>query len=263
MPASFTHYLFGQQVAPQLPYQIHDIILSHKDLYDIGLFGPDIIFYYRPLIPHSVSRIGYQMHKFPARYFFEQAQDIIRQTKDPALLSYTLGFICHFILDSNCHQYIYEKIKTSKVSHVEMECELDRMLMISQHLNPLRTNPIDPITVDMGISEKISKIFLPLTPEQVYDSLQSMKFYHQLLISPSPSKRHLVRRFLSMTHTEGLLGGFILKPLPNPDCEESNQELMKRYYTSLKEAPSLLIEFYESLYHNDPLSVRFDRTFQG
>ena len=53
-------------------------------------------------------KIGFQMHKYPARYFFEQARDTISLSQqDSRLLAYTLGFLCHFILDSNCHGYIY------------------------------------------------------------------------------------------------------------------------------------------------------------
>ena len=82
MPSNFAHYLFGQQVLPKLPDYLQKMILPNLKLYQIGQLGPDIIFYYRPFLPHSVSRVGFQMHKFPARYFFSQARDTVALAQD-------------------------------------------------------------------------------------------------------------------------------------------------------------------------------------
>ena len=161
-------------------------------------------------------------------------------------MAYTLGFLCHFILDSNCHGYIYPKIKDGKVSHVEMETEFDRMLMVQQHIDPLNTNATDHLPVDKELSRIIAQIFVPLTPEQIYYGLRSMKFYHRLLVSPTPSKRYTIRRILRLTHTEQLLGGLIVNPVPNPLCRESNQKLMELYQFSLTEARQVMVEYYSS-----------------
>lgn len=264
MPSNFAHYLFGQQLIPKLPDYLQEVIRPNLKLYQIGQHGPDIIFYYRPFLPNSVSRVGFQMHKFPSRYFFAQARDTVAlQQQDPQLLAYTLGFLCHFILDSNCHGYIYERLKTCKISHVEMETEFDRMLMVQQHIDPLNTNATEHLPVDISLCELISQIFIPLTPEQIYYGLRSMKFYHRLLVSPTPSKRYTIRRILRLTHTEQLLGGLIVNPVPNPACKESNKKLMELYQFSLEEAVSVMIEYYSSFFTGEPLSEGFDRTFQA
>ena len=264
MPSNFAHYLFGQQLLPQLPDYLQEIIRPNIQLYQIGQHGPDIIFYYRPFLPHSVSRIGFQMHKYPARYFFEQARDTISLSQqDSRLLAYTLGFLCHFILDSNCHGYIYQQIKSGKVSHVEMETEFDRMLMVQQKIDPLNTNATDHLPVNKELCQLIAEIFVPLTPEQIYHGLRSMKFFHKLLVSPTPSKRYALRRLLQLTHTEQLLGGMIVNPVPNPLCRESNQRLTELYQYSLTEAPTVMIQYYSSFFTGEPLSPRFDRTFQA
>lgn len=264
MPSNFAHYLFGQQLIPRLPDYLRNVICPNLQLYQIGQHGPDIIFYHRPFLPNSVSRIGFQMHKYPARYFFEQARDTVSlYQQDSRLLAYTLGFLCHFILDSNCHGYIYEKLKTSKVSHVEMETEFDRMLMVEQHIDPLNTNTTDHLPINRELCRLIAQIFVPLTPEQIYHGLRSMKFYHHLLVSPTPSKRYALRRILQLTHTEHLLGGLIVNPVPNPLCRESNQRLLELYRFSLEEAVPVTVEYYSSFFTGEPLSPRFDRTFQA
>ena len=49
MPTTYTHYQFGDRVYPQLPEALKQAVLSHRALFDIGVHGPDPLFYYKPL----------------------------------------------------------------------------------------------------------------------------------------------------------------------------------------------------------------------
>lgn len=50
MPASYTHQQFGNQVLNKLENTtIKKIINDNLNLYNIGLQGPDILFFYQPL----------------------------------------------------------------------------------------------------------------------------------------------------------------------------------------------------------------------
>ena len=60
MPAFYAHYRFGCDVLKQLPEDIRSICTAHRGLFDIGLHGPDIYFFYRPVLPNKVNRIGTQ-----------------------------------------------------------------------------------------------------------------------------------------------------------------------------------------------------------
>mgnify|MGYP002343192571 CR=1 FL=1 len=74
MPTTYTHYRFGKDVLDALPRRIRTAMETNRELFDIGLHGPDILFYYRALIPNSVSGQGYGMHKQMADLFFEKAK---------------------------------------------------------------------------------------------------------------------------------------------------------------------------------------------
>lgn len=74
MPAFYAHYRFGCDVLNQLPEDIRSICTAHRGLFDIGLHGPDIYFFYRPVLPNKVNRIGYAAHKRSGRYFLQRAQ---------------------------------------------------------------------------------------------------------------------------------------------------------------------------------------------
>ena len=63
MPATYTHFRFGQDVKQRLPKGIRKIVDLHEDLFDIGLYGPDILFYYHGAVANPVSLTGFRMHK--------------------------------------------------------------------------------------------------------------------------------------------------------------------------------------------------------
>jgi hypothetical protein len=63
MPAGYAHTVYGQEVLKRLPQDMQEVIKKDLDLFVIGLQGPDILFYYRPLKENEVNRIGNQMHK--------------------------------------------------------------------------------------------------------------------------------------------------------------------------------------------------------
>ena len=108
MPAFYTHYRFGCDVLKQLPEDIRSICTAHRGLFDIGLHGPDIYFFYRPVLPNKVNRIGYAAHKRSGRYFLQRAQKVIASAHDKdAARAYFYGLLCHFTLDSICHPYIH------------------------------------------------------------------------------------------------------------------------------------------------------------
>ncbi len=127
MPSTYAHYRLGKEVALSLPERLRNIIKKHMELYDIGLHGPDILFYYKPFFANRVNQTGFGMHEEQGKCFFEEAGNTIRaKEKNDEHLAYIFGFICHFVLDSQCHGYIDEKIERSGVSHTEIEAEFDR-----------------------------------------------------------------------------------------------------------------------------------------
>ena len=73
MPSTYAHYVFGKKVLQSLPPELSALARGHRQLYDIGLHGPDILFYYRALTVNKVNSVGFGMHARPARGFFARA----------------------------------------------------------------------------------------------------------------------------------------------------------------------------------------------
>lgn len=96
MPSTYAHYCFGKAVYRRLPQEIQEEIKAYSPLYMTGLHGPDILFYYKPLKPNAINRIGYGMHGRPAVEFFEKAWMRARELPEGrGGFAYLYGFICH------------------------------------------------------------------------------------------------------------------------------------------------------------------------
>lgn len=73
MPATYTHAVYGRQVLDQLEPALRERINPHLACYNIGLHGPDLLFFYKPLSQAPIKKRGYAMHHEPGRPFFENA----------------------------------------------------------------------------------------------------------------------------------------------------------------------------------------------
>ena len=97
MPTTYAHYKFGKEVLSALPRPLQNSIEAHRELFDIGLHGPDILFYYNALKKDPVNEQGHTLHEQFADEFFHHAVEVIEKAKDPAVArAYIYGFICHF-----------------------------------------------------------------------------------------------------------------------------------------------------------------------
>ena len=73
MPTTYAHYRFGQDVLEQLPADQRAVLLAHRPIFDFGVHGPDVLFYYRPMGKNPVNRKGYDCHSRTGRDFFTEA----------------------------------------------------------------------------------------------------------------------------------------------------------------------------------------------
>lgn len=261
MPAAYSHYRLGQKVLEQLHDPLKRVILNNRDLFNLGLHGPDILFYNRPYIHSKVNRLGSAMHQQKANIFFNSALSILKDTKSEAQFSYLCGFICHFILDSNCHGYIDKIINKTRITHFEIETELDRYLMLKDHLDPLRTTLTDHIIISDYIIENIDPFF-KTTKEQLIKSLKGMKFYDHLLVAPQLYKRGLIYLFLLITLTYQRFQGFIVNYKPNKTLMPYIPKLEILFNKSIDESIIGIYDLIDAIKHNHDLPERFNHNFK-
>lgn len=264
MPSTYAHYRMGQEVYRNLTGKPKQIIEKYKELYDIGLHGPDILFYYKPLFANPVNHVGYAMHDRPGIEFFRQASLVMQKAENKeACEAYIYGFCCHFALDVSCHGYIDEKIAESGVSHTEIEVEFDRKLMLTDGFNPLTHNLTGHIHPTLKNAEVISPFYKNVTPQQAEQALQGIITNNKLLIAPSYFKRFLIYGLLKATGNYKEMHGLLVNYSENPQCTDSTQMLMQLYRDAEKLAERLIDEYEDSASGKIPFDKRYGLTFGG
>lgn len=264
MPSSYAHYRLGQHVRQRINEPAKKVIEAYPELFLIGLHGPDILFYYKPLGKNKVNETGYRMHDFPGKQFFTEAAEVIKEHKGKdAYLSYVYGFICHFALDVTCHAYVEEKIQASGISHAEIEVEFDRELLIMDGFDPIRKKLVDHI-VHSEENAKIIQAFYPsITEKEVLKALRSILFYCNFLVAPSKFKRNLILTGLKIAGCYESMHGQIVNYEKNMDCADSTEKLVGYFEDALELALSLINEYDEFLNQKQPLNEIYEYTFGG
>ena len=91
MPSTYAHYVFGKRMLDVFPQEIAALARAHRQLYDIGLHGPDILFYYHPLGSNRVNSVGFGTHGRPASEFFAPAKKAAEAGGDAAFAYLKIG----------------------------------------------------------------------------------------------------------------------------------------------------------------------------
>lgn len=246
----------------RLPEELTSIISHHRSLYQIGLHGPDILFYYHALFPNRVNRLGFRIHEKKAAYFIRKSLITLKNLSNPeAGLAYMLGFICHFALDSECHSYVEFKIRQSGMTHTEIETDFDRRLLQDAGKDPARTCLTTHICPSTDDCEIIASFFPYITKKQIARSLSSMVRYNRLLLVPNRLKRLWVVFLLCLTGNYKEMHGLLMTGKARPGCEDSTGELRKRSNAAVPVAVLLCENYYNVFCEMDILSRRFHRTF--
>lgn len=262
MPTTYAHYTFGQEVLKNLSEDTKNIINNNRELFNIGLHGPDILFYYNALKSNKISKLGHRLHKQQGSGIFNNARKIIRESTDSqAASAYVFGFLCHFMLDSSLHPYIRQK-EGKRLTHSTIETELDRFFMLKNNLDPISYKPTAHIIPNDKNAGTISCFFEEVTADEVLKALKSMKFYLNFLVSPKRIKRHLISAGLKLSgNYEGMIG-LMMSYEPVKECNQINEKLYKLYEEAIIPAAKLIEEYKIAINNNNKLNERFSKTFE-
>jgi len=262
MASTYAHYKFGNEIIKQLDEEVQDIIIKHIDIFNIGLHGPDILFYYKPLRENKINTIGYKQHNIEAIEFMNNARIVINnELNKEEYIAYSLGFICHFALDRTVHSYIEYMIQTSGATHTEIESELDRELLIKDGINPYTKNLAEHIKNKNVYNEIISKFWENVSSENISKALKTMYSDNKLLVCNNKLKRMFVKLVLLLSGNYKEMHGQIISEKGIYICKKSTENLLIKFEEAEKLAVILINDFCKKLYTDLKLEDRFDRHF--
>ncbi|MDF2878264.1 MAG: zinc dependent phospholipase family protein [Clostridia bacterium] len=145
MPDIITHYLFGLDTSHNIKASpLYRIIKDNKNIFLIGLQGPDFMYYNTFPLKDSKAHVALRMHTDKTGDFLVSTlshlkrYDLTSQEFNEGL-SYLCGFMCHYILDSMAHPYVFylggrylmESPDTFKYRslHKKIELAIDTLLL--------------------------------------------------------------------------------------------------------------------------------------
>jgi hypothetical protein len=264
MPSTYAHCRLGKEIISRLNPHEREIIKENLHLYQAGLHGPDILFYYDALHPNGVNKIGNLLHQESGRKFFSRcAKTMDKNSHKDASLAYIYGLLAHFALDVSCHGYVHELTAATDLQHTEIEGEFDRYLMLKDGLNPVThslTRHIHPSTFNARV---IAPFYPGVSEEEILRSLIDMVKENRILLCKNPAKRKFLYLLMHIGGVYPQLHGMIINPDGNPACEKSNETLMELYQTGCSRAVSFISQFLswkEGESEADPI---FDYNFDG
>jgi len=266
MPSTYAHRLFGSEMLKLYPKDIKTVCEENLPLYSLGLHGPDILFYYKPLKDNPVQRIGYYMHGQSGKLFFSRAA--LCSATGEASFAYAIGAVCHYALDGACHSYIENKIAVSGVKHTEIESEFDKYLLKKEGEDPFKKDLVSHIVVSKAFSEVIARFYDGLGEtltavggKDIYRALKSMLFYNRLMQGKNPLKRGIVNASLKLSGNYPEMHGMMFSLKDIEKCADSNMRLEKLFKKAEENCLLLTDEFISFVNSGKPLSDRFNPTF--
>jgi len=262
MPATYAHYKFGDAVYQQLPHQFQSEIDVNRSLYNIGVHGPDLLFYYHPLKKNAINQKGAKMHNESASPFFEEARRILKQSNSQAeWFPYIYGFITHFILDSECHALVFDKTAQDGTSHSEIEVEFDRMLAVADGLNPIEKRMGEHLRSTAKNAKAIAPFFPGYSWRTIQKCIDGFIQIDTLLTAPGKMKRTFIYNAMKVIGKYDAYHGLIVNKVPNPQCEDSNQALKTHFDLAVPLAVKQILAFKAHFMAGEALSERYNTTY--
>ena len=262
MPAAYAHYRFGGDCLQVLPEEIRSACLAYRDVFDFGVHGPDIFFYYHPFGKNPVNRFGSELHHHTGGEFFRRCAPVYRAGEDrDAMTAYLFGFLAHFALDSACHAYI-NGMDRPGLSHNHMEAQYEAFLMRKDGKDPDRVNRNALLRPSRRTAEIIARFF-EFSTEQVLSSIRSQRRVMGILYSPTGVKRALTRALCRGLKIPGHLEDLFTGGKEDPACSGVCGRLEEFYAQALAIYPELARNLMGILAGTEEAEAYFDYDFEG
>lgn len=260
MPSQYAHYRFGAAVLGELPADLRRPIQRFRQLYDVGLHGPDIFFYHNIFIKDAAGKLGSKFHQQTGQEFFTRACKRLRLSPNEAARVYLYGILAHYCLDSVCHPFVKEQANQGKIGHVEMETEFDRYLLFQDGKRPPHAfDHSRHMKLTRGECVTAAEVFSPATPAMVSLSIRNMAAVKKLLASPRGIGRATLDTAVKLVGDK--FAQHVMHRTPNKNCAHLNEPLEDLYEEALEKYPRMLEQLVAHLDHGAPLTGDFEKTF--
>ena len=261
MPTTYAHWRFGDKCIKTLSEDLQNIINNNREIFDFGVHGPDIFFYYNCIKKNDINKFGSNMHGVPFEETLEKMRPLYQKSNNKeSLLSYLLGFLTHFTLDSYCHGFVELKAMKQNVGHLKIESQADRYFLIKDGYNPVKQSATFSLKPNKKIASDIAELFPELNSEIVYKSLTDQVFYLNLIKDSNAIKRYFLNKLMIMANADNFKQ-LLITDVDEPICKDSNDRINKYMKVAVKHYPKLAKSLLAFLNDNKKLDKYFKNNF--
>ena len=222
MPYNFTHALVGLTALKQSNEAVSALVAANMGEFLIGTMGPDPYFgdgMPRPLFTRARVDLAQKLHETDMRTIFT-AMLPLAQAGAPCR-AYALGFLCHFLLDTNAHPYIEARYPGSL--HTPSEIQIDLMMTARLAFPGVPEKPRKFYHTDhLGELDALHTTLAARLYQTSSHGVFSRSFRKWILVNSLSfdPKNHKLRFFSALErlfHREGKLTGYLVSRHPDPN----------------------------------------------
>lgn len=255
MPSHYAHYRFGSQLIATMPQKAQRTVRRFRQLYDMGLHGPDILYYQ--------SLLAGDKHKFHAqtgKVFFERVCHTIRLRPSEGAKAYLYGVLAHYALDSLSSPFVHRMAQEKGLSEDVILTEFDRHLLNLDGKKPAHLQDFSGhMKLTPGECATVAAFYPRVSAGAVGKSVKHMAAVTHLLAMPQSNRRQWVDTTARLLMPR--FAGRIMPQHPDRTCLSLNPSLMRLYDMAADRYPLLLEQIHAHLRSKAPLGPDFSVPF--
>ena len=263
MPNYYTHLTFGTRVLDRLPETLAAALIREGEAFRLGCLGPDPLFFDFCRQGREIRREGHDMHGASALAVADRLRRAVEEDV-PMSRGYAAGFICHLALDSACHGYINRRAAEGGPTHLAMEAEFDRALMMEDGWPAVDRQAHMPVIESTQVWIAAARAYVRAGPAEVERAYRRMERDTAMLARASNRLRgRLLDLVARLIPRAAGLRGIALRAEPDPACAGSSRMLRQLMEEAVEPTAGVVAGFFEDAARGRPLSPWFDRDFKG
>ena len=263
MPNYYTHLTFGARVLERLPETLVAALGREGEAFRLGCLGPDPLFFDFCRQGREIRREGHAMHGVSAVTVAGRLRRAVEEDV-PMSRGYAAGFLCHLALDSACHGYVNRRAAEGGPTHLAMEAEFDRVLMMADGWPVVDRQAHMPVVEDPRVWVAAARAYEHAGPAEVERAYRRMERDTAMLARASNRLRgRLLDLIARLIPRAAGLRGIALRAEPDPACAESSRMLRQLMEAAVEPTARVVEGFFEDIARERPLSPWFDRDFEG
>jgi hypothetical protein len=259
MPSIYAHYRFGAQLIATMTPQMQRTVGRFRQLYDLGLHGPDI-FRYAGLTAPGAAKLGKKLHNQTGKVFFEHMCRNLRLSPSEGARAYLYGVLAHYALDSLSHPFINRMAPQRSASHMAIETEFDRYLLERDGKKPPHMQDLSGhIRLTPGECRTVAQMYSNVRVGTVSSCVQNMAALTRSRVMQQSGRRQVIEKAVRVLAPDRMPR--LMTVHPDRTCSELDPSLLRLYELAADRYPVLVEQIRAHLRHNEPLGTDFSVPF--